>query len=87
MVSPETPLAVPRLLSSTSRWLLACLTLTVACFDQSREIPTLLLECQDGRVIAYIVSGTPEEIATGVFQTDAVEVRLDSAPQCFESDP
>lgn len=60
----------------------------MACSDQSaRESPTLVLQCQDGRVSAYMVTGTPEEIATGALQADAVEVRLDSAPQCFESAP
>ena len=67
-------------------WLFACLLLPIAC-SGAGETPTLVLQCHEGRVSAYMVTGTPDEIATGALQVDAVEVQLDSAPGCSESAP
>jgi hypothetical protein len=53
----------------------------------SESEPTLVLRCQNGRVSAYLVSGSPAEIATQQVQDGAVEVQLDSAPPCSESAP
>jgi hypothetical protein len=66
-------------------WLLPWLLLPTAC--SGNEGPTLVLQCQDGRVAAYMVTGTAEQIATGALLDDAVEVRLDSAPECSMSAP
>jgi hypothetical protein len=74
------------------QWLLPCLLIQIACSDGaadsgSRDAPTLVLRCNDGHLSGYMVTGTPEEIAAGDLESEAVEVRFDSAPQCAESAP
>lgn len=43
------------------------------------EQPTLQLSCEHGRVAAYLVTGTADEMDTG---HPGVKVELDSAPTC-----
>ena len=48
--------------------------------------PRLILRCMDGRVNAFIDPGTPDSSAIRAdsleLQTEATEIRLDSAPAC-----
>jgi hypothetical protein len=46
------------------------------------EQPRLVLRCEEGRVGAYLIVGTPAEVESGRADDRAVPVRLDSAPRC-----
>jgi hypothetical protein len=50
------------------------------------DAPRLILRCMDGRVNAFIDPGAPDSSATPTdslgLQTEAIEIRLDSAPAC-----
>ncbi len=46
------------------------------------EQPRLVLRCEEGRLGAYLVVGTPAEGVSGQIDDHAVVVRLDSAPSC-----
>lgn len=46
------------------------------------EQPRLVLRCEEGRLGAYLVVGTPAEVESGQIDDHAVVVRLDSAPSC-----
>jgi len=46
------------------------------------EQPRLVLRCEEGRLGAYLVVGTPAEVESGQIDHHAVVVRLDSAPSC-----
>ncbi len=50
--------------------------------SEDREQPRLILRCEEGRVGAYLVVGTPAEVEFGQIDDRAVPVRLDSAPPC-----
>ena len=44
--------------------------------------PRLVLRCEDGRLGAYLVVGTPAEVESGQVDDSAVVVLLDSTPSC-----
>jgi hypothetical protein len=46
------------------------------------EQPRLVLRCEEGRVDAYLVVGTPAEVESGEVDARAVPVTLDSALSC-----
>jgi hypothetical protein len=46
------------------------------------EQPRLVLRCEEGRLGAYLVVGTLEEVQSGQIGDHAVVVQLDSAPSC-----
>jgi hypothetical protein len=46
------------------------------------EQPRLVLRCEEGRLGAYLIVGTPAEAESGQMDDHAVVVRLDSAPSC-----
>lgn len=46
------------------------------------EQPRLVLRCEEGRLGAYLIAGTPAEVESGQIDDHAVVVRLDSAPSC-----
>jgi hypothetical protein len=46
------------------------------------EQPRLILRCEEGRVGAYLIVGTPAEIESGRVDDRAVPVQLDTAPAC-----
>jgi hypothetical protein len=46
------------------------------------EEPQLVLRCEEGRLGAYLVVGTPEEVESGQVDDHAVVILLDSAPSC-----
>lgn len=46
------------------------------------EQPRLVLRCEEGRLGAYLVVGTPAEVESSQIDHHAVVVRLDSAPSC-----
>lgn len=46
------------------------------------EQPRVVLRCEDGRLGAYLVVHSPADEAAGPADSDAVPVRLDSAPAC-----
>lgn len=48
----------------------------------NREQPRLILQCEEGRVGAYLIVGTAAEVEFGRGDDRAVPVRLDSAPPC-----
>jgi hypothetical protein len=48
----------------------------------NREQPRLILRCEEGRVGAYLIVGSPAEIESGRVDDRAVPVQLDTAPAC-----
>ena len=44
--------------------------------------PRMVLRCEEGRLGAYLIVGTPAEVKSGRMDDHAVVVRLDSAPSC-----
>jgi hypothetical protein len=48
----------------------------------NREQPRLILRCEEGRVGAYLLVGTPAEVESGRVDDRAVPVQLDSASTC-----
>ena len=50
--------------------------------DQTSEQPRLVVRCEQGRLDAFLIVGTPEEVESGRLDDRAVPVQLDSAPSC-----
>ena len=50
--------------------------------DEGNEQPSLLLRCEEGRVRAYLVIGSPTVADTGGIDGTAVPVDLDSTYAC-----
>jgi hypothetical protein len=46
------------------------------------EQPQLVFRCENGRLGAYLVVGTPAEVDSDKLDPRAVAVKLDSAPTC-----
>jgi hypothetical protein len=46
------------------------------------EQTQLVLRCEDGRIGAYLVVGTPAEVESGEADARSVPVKLDSVPSC-----
>ena len=56
--------------------------LPAAGADGEGEQTAVVFRCEEGRLGAYLIVGTPAELESGQIDEDAVAVRLDSAPSC-----